>query len=101
MRSAEGKAKDIGITSSVPMPNPGLKGAAIGSDAIAEVCIRKPSRAVTGRDQKTTKLMSDQVKKPQPAGEKLWGFLFALGERAAGQEKAMAKTIMGKCLASS
>jgi hypothetical protein len=28
------------------MPDPGLKGAAIGGDAIAEVCIRKPSRDV-------------------------------------------------------
>jgi hypothetical protein len=28
------------------MPDPGLKGAAIGGDAIAEVCIRKPSVSV-------------------------------------------------------
>jgi hypothetical protein len=28
------------------MPDPGLNGAAIGGDAIAEVCIRKPSGSV-------------------------------------------------------
>jgi hypothetical protein len=28
------------------MPDPGLKGAAIGGDALAEVCSRKPSTAV-------------------------------------------------------
>ena len=34
------------------MPDPGLNGAAIGADAIAEVCIRKPSGSVQRIDKK-------------------------------------------------
>jgi hypothetical protein len=34
------------------MPDPGLNGAAIGGDAIAEVCIRKPSGSVQRIDSK-------------------------------------------------
>jgi hypothetical protein len=36
------------------MPDPGLNGAAIGGDAIAEVCIRKPSVAVKASSNSKT-----------------------------------------------
>jgi hypothetical protein len=44
------------------MPDPGLNGAAIGGDAIAEVCIRKPSVSVKASwNWKTLTIRQKQV----------------------------------------
>jgi len=44
------------------MPDPGLNGAAIGGDAIAEVCIRKAS--VSGKASSNSKTLTIRQKQP-------------------------------------